>query len=150
MLLKLESYCSKWNLTVNTVKTKVMIFQKGGQLKQTYHWTYDSEDIEVVKSFIYLGVLFTSGGSFQQATNTLVRAALRAMGSLINLTKDYDVPIHIVCNLFDSYVGSILKYNCEVWGFNQAENIERVHRKFCKKLLNVKTNTNSLAILSTG
>ena len=148
MLLKLESYCSKWNLTVNTVKTKIMIFQKGGQLKQTYYWTYNNEEIEVVKSFVYLGVLFSSGGSFQQATSTLVGKALRAMRSLFNLTKDYDLPIHISCNLFDSYVGSILNYNCEVWGFNQAENIERVHRKFCKRLLNVKTNTNSLANLS--
>ena len=53
MLLKLESYCSKWNLTVNTVKTKIMIFQKGGQLKQTYYWTYNNEEIEVVKTFVY-------------------------------------------------------------------------------------------------
>ena len=70
------------------------------------------------------------------------------MGSLFNLTTDYDIPIQIVCNLFDSYVGSIFNYNYEVWGFNQAENIERVYRKFCKRLLNVKTNTNSLTILS--
>ena len=28
----LESYCSRWKLTVNTDKTKVMVFRKGGIL----------------------------------------------------------------------------------------------------------------------
>ena len=26
----LEKYCSKWKLTVNTNKTKIMVFRKGG------------------------------------------------------------------------------------------------------------------------
>jgi hypothetical protein len=49
-------------------------------------------------------------------------------------------------NLFDAYVLSILNYNREVWGFNKAENIERVQRKFCKSLLNVKMSTNTLSL----
>ena len=83
----------------------------------------------------------------QQTTNTLVGKALGVMGSLFNLTKDYDVPFNILCNLFDSYVGSFLSYNFEVWGFNQAKKIGRVQRKFSKWLLTVKSNTSSLAIL---
>lgn len=31
-LLLLQNYCDKWKLTVNTTKTKVMIFRKGGRL----------------------------------------------------------------------------------------------------------------------
>jgi len=30
-LLLLEQYCSRWKLTVNTTKTKNIIFQKGGR-----------------------------------------------------------------------------------------------------------------------
>jgi hypothetical protein len=44
-------------------------------------------------------------------------------------------------NLFDSYVASILNYSCEVWGFEKAENIERIHRKFMKWIINVKMST---------
>ena len=48
--------------------------------------------------------------------------------------------------LFDSFVTPILNYACEVWGFIRADNIERVHRKFCKWVLNVKPSTSSLAL----
>ena len=44
-------------------------------------------------------------------------------------------------DLFDKLIAPILNYSCEVWGFNQAQNIERVHLQFCKKVLGVKKNT---------
>ena len=47
-------------------------------------------------------------------------------------------------NLFDTFVLSILNYACEMWGFSYTQNIERVHRKFCKWLLNVKVSTNNV------
>ena len=88
----------------------------------------------------------SSGGSFIPATNTLYGKATRAMNSLFCITKDMDVPINVMFKLFDAYVLSILNYNCEVWGFIAATNIERIHRKFCKRLLNVKLSTNSMSL----
>ena len=43
-------------------------------------------------------------------------------------------------------MASVLNYGSEIWGFMQADYIERVHRKFCKYLLNVKTSTNNYAV----
>ena len=43
--------------------------------------------------------------------------------------------------LFDKLVTPILNYGCEVWGFCQANKIERTHMMFCKQLLCVKTST---------
>ena len=119
-----------------------------GRYSQDCSFTYAGEPIEIVQSFNYLGIVFSSGGSFQQATNTLVGKALRSMCSLYNITKGYEVPPNIMFNLFDSYVASILSYNCEVWGFNELQNVERVHRKFCKQILYVKKSTNSKALLA--
>ena len=48
--------------------------------------------------------------------------------------------------LFDSFVSSILNYSCEVWGFLKAENIERVHKKFLKWVINVKRSTCTSAL----
>ena len=145
-LYNLEAYCDKWNLTVNIEKTKVMVFRKGGSISKAFKWTYKGQELEIVNNFNYLGIVMSSGGSFVPATNTLYGKALKAMHSLFNLTKDMNVPINIMFNLFDAYVSSILNYNCEVWGSIKAENIERVHRKFCKRLLNVKMSTNSLSL----
>jgi hypothetical protein len=35
----------------------------------------------------------------------------------------------------------ILLYGCEVWGFGKNEVLERVHLKFCKIHLNLKSST---------
>ena len=57
-----------------------------------------------------------------------------------------NIPVKIMLNLFDSFVCSILCYACEVWGFSTAECVERVHRKFLKRLLGVKMSTANSAV----
>ena len=36
----LEKYCDKWGLTVNTEKTKIMVFRNKGGLRNNEIWTY--------------------------------------------------------------------------------------------------------------
>ena len=145
-LNNLESYCKKWNLTVNVEKTKIVVFRKGGVLGNNDHWFYAGHEIEIVSQFTYLGIVFYSGGSFMQNSKTLARKALRALHQLWQLLKEVQAPVNISLNLFDSLVASVLNYGSEIWGFMQADYIERVHRKFCKYLLNVKTSTNNYAV----
>ena len=59
----LEEYCNKWKLTVNTNKTKIMVFRKGGRLPNNLNFVYGNINISIVNKFCYLGVVFTSGGS---------------------------------------------------------------------------------------
>ena len=61
-IVSLEDYCQKWKLTVNTSKTKVLIFRKGGILPNGLRFTYNRTEIEIVSKFSYLGIVFTSGG----------------------------------------------------------------------------------------
>jgi hypothetical protein len=39
-----------------------------------------------------------------------------------------------------------LSYSTEIWGFNKFNDIERVHLKFCKRLLGVRKNVNSCSV----
>ena len=102
----------------------------------------------MVNSFAYLGVVFSSGGSFIPNTKTLSGKSLKTMHQLLELLHEVDTPINIALNLFESLVASVLNYGCEVWGFINAECIERVHRKFCKYIINVKQTTNNYALYS--
>ena len=68
------------------------------------------------------------------------------MHSLFQIIKGVETPINITLQLFDSLVASILNYGCESWRFLNAECIERIHRKFLKYILNVKTSTNNYAV----
>ena len=119
-LIHLENYCRKWNLTVNVSKTKIIVFRKGGNLGQNDKWFYAGEEVEVVNSFAYLGVVFSSGGSFIPNTKTLSGKSLKTMHQLLQLLHEGDTPINIALNLFDSLVASVLNYGCEVWGFINA------------------------------
>jgi hypothetical protein len=64
----------------------------------------------------------------------------------MNNTKDFDFTPKTMLSLFDSFVSSILSYSSEVWGFTKNKDIERIHLKFCKRILNVKLSSSSVAI----
>lgn len=138
----LVEYCERWKLKVNVEKTKVMVFRKAGMLPRNLSFKYNGQLIEIVKSFKYLGIVFTQGGSFHETQITLAGQAQKAIFKLNSyLFNFYDVSIKHRLQLFDKLVLPILNYSCEVWGFHSANNIERVHTLYCKKLLNVKRCT---------
>ena len=55
----LKQYCDKWKLEVNADKTKVVIFSKGKPPAGNHNFMIGDSNIEIVKSFKYLGVTFT-------------------------------------------------------------------------------------------
>ena len=71
-----EEYCARWKLTVNTNKTKIMIFRKGGRLPDNLQFNYNNSSIEIVNKFCYLGVVFTTGGSNFETQKTLSGQAM--------------------------------------------------------------------------
>ena len=139
--LLLES-CNKWKLTINVSKTKVMVFRKGGVLPRNMVFYYNGVVLKIVKEFKYLGIVFTSRGSFSEAQNTLAGQGQKAIFKLNKYLYKftYISPKH-KSNLFDKLITPILSYSSEVWGFSQANAMERVHLLFCKKLLGVKKPT---------
>ena len=63
-------------------KTKVVLFRNGGALDHRDHWLYEGHEIEIVNQFTYLGVVFSSGGSFMQNSKNLAGKALKTMHQL--------------------------------------------------------------------
>ena len=43
---------------------------------------------------------------------------------------------------FDVLVGSILNYGAEVWGYHEAKDVEILHTKFCRWILNARKSSN--------
>ena len=60
----LYEYCQKWGLTVNTDKTKVLIFRKRGRVDNRLVFTYNDNQLDIVDNFNYLGVVFNYTGTF--------------------------------------------------------------------------------------
>lgn len=43
-----------------------------------------------------------------------------------------------ILSLFHTYVGSVLNYRCEIWGFQNGKDDEKVQLQYLKTLLGVK------------
>ena len=140
-LFLLESYCDKWRLTVNIKKTKIMIFRKG-RIRNDIAFFYKGEKLEIVEKFTYLGVVFTTGGSFNTAFETLSSQAMKALYKLqLDLYKFPCITVNHKLDLFDKLITPILNYSSEVSGVYDCSKLEKVHLHFCKKLLGVRMQT---------
>ena len=68
-------YCIQWNLTVNTSKTKIVIFSKK-KVTDFPAFLFGHSTIEVVDDYTYLGIIFNYNGSFQKAINKQVEQSI--------------------------------------------------------------------------
>ena len=140
-LYKLRDYCELYDLKVNCEKTKIVALRKRGQIKVKEKWWYGGKPIEVVDKFNYLGTVFYYTGDLSTNFECIQGKALKALNVFMFKVQDFVLSPDIVKQLFDSFVGSILNYGSEVSGFSKANQLERVHLKFLKRLLYVKRST---------
>ena len=59
-LNSLQRASSSIQLKVNLSKSNIVVFRKGGYLGAREIWTYDSDVLQVVNAYNYLGVLFST------------------------------------------------------------------------------------------
>ena len=118
-------------------KTKIMIFEKGR--KTTADIFYNNTSLEVVDNFEYLGTMFYKNGSWNKMQKCLSEYGAFALHNLDILFQNKTLSNNEKFKLFDSLVGSVLSYVCEVWCFHGAPNVERIHTRFCRSLLGVKS-----------
>ena len=79
-LNSMSEYCKQWNLRVNPEKCKIVIFSRG-RARNNPVFMYNNKSIEVVHEFVYLGVKFSSNGSFKKAELYASQQAQKSMFS---------------------------------------------------------------------
>ncbi|PJE78138.1 hypothetical protein CI610_02930 [invertebrate metagenome] len=148
MLDSLQTYTLKWNLKINTDKTKIVVFRKRKRMLPSENWTFNGNPIEIVDKFCYLGLIFNFNGRFTAALDTLACQGRKAYYHLKRKMKVFTLNIETKMSLFDTYVACVLNYGCEVWGQAVSPQIEKIHLLFLKDLLNVKKTVNSAMVSS--
>lgn len=63
-----NDYCSDWKLTVNTSKTKVLIF--GARKTSSFSFHLGNSKLDIVDMYKYLGIFFFSVWKFSERTQT--------------------------------------------------------------------------------
>ena len=59
-----------------------MIFRKGGILPRNLKFYYNDEELEIVNTFSYLGIIFSPGSSFSNTQITLAGQAQKTIFKL--------------------------------------------------------------------
>ena len=83
----LHTYCDTWRLSLNTSKIKAVVYRKGGRLPLLLNFKYNETELEIVQSFTYLDVVFSTTGSFSQLQETL---AVRPRRHCLNLRNAFN------------------------------------------------------------
>ena len=95
------------------VNLKLWLCLSGHKFNHTFH--IGNINVETVQSFTYLGVKFTSSGTFSLAQKEL---SLKAMKACFNLKKAW-LPSFMTprlgLKLFDQLIFPILSYGSEIW-----------------------------------
>ena len=163
----LQQYCQRWGLTVNLVKTKLMLLS-GARTQQSAQQTAEAaglrfagQPLAVVVSFKYLGIVFHSStclaGCAAAARALLAHKAMHDCRARCAELGIEAAPVQL--QLFSTMVDSVLSHGAEVWGMQLAaqaaaspastarSKAEQVHIQYLRQLLGVRQSTPSAVVL---
>lgn len=152
MINNLKRYSEKWGLTVNLVKSKIMIFRRGGRLSNREQWRWGGEKIEIVNKFKYLGVTLTPRLSWKEHAVDRVSTTKFVMNNLWgSFCTNNKAPISAKWAIYNAVFKSIMGYGAPVWGYKNIDEFEVCQRYVIKKLFMLPLNMpNYMIYLETG
>ncbi len=113
---RLSLYCRKWGLSINTSKTKAMLFRKSNATSIKQQLSIGGVDIEWVNSYKYLGVIVSYDGKLHKAVADRVEKATKAMYSVRNaISHNENISTALANTLFDKQISPILLYGSALW-----------------------------------
>ena len=147
MLDRLQVYCRNWNLQVNKDKTKVVVFKKGVKLAKNEKWTYEGQNLEIVKEFRYLGVLFVNNGLWKKHMKVSVNKARIGAAQVLKLSyRCPRLPQSLILRVYDATVKMALLYGAEIWGVDADDSLEAPSTFFYKRILRMPMSAANIGI----
>ena len=151
LINKINDFCTERKLSVNTKKTKVMVFNRGNKLIKANMFC-NTVLLENVKTFKYLGITVSAKNcSFSPTIDDLSTKANRAIFALNNKIKISKIPPKLALKIFNAQIVPILLYGSEVWGpymnydyvsWDKGK-IERTQTQFLKRMLGCSYSTSN-------
>ena len=164
-LEKLFRFCTKWEINLNTKKSKILIFNEGGKILRG-EFRFGTQLLEITNHYCYLGIEIKASGSFSMAKEILTEKARKAMMPLISTLFQFKIPVSDSISLFNSFIRPIALYNAEIWcqltktqlkalhenkinilNVMLDEKCEKNHLRFLKIILGVTKSCSNLPIL---
>ncbi len=145
----LDRYCSKWQLIVNTMKTKIVTFGSIPQKDRKFQFTFRNTPIEISKDYSYLGVpVFSGSNPFKKVADHVKQKCIRSCYKI----KQYCAPFGqitppLAMHFYKSLLLPHMDYASEIWYTESiGRSLEKFELKYFKRALHVRPNTPTLAV----
>ncbi len=144
---QLHSFCKKWQLVVNTMKTKVMLFGIKDNKQPAFH--INNEPIETCSSYVYVGNHVSGTGNiFSALPEAILQKCYRSCYKIRDYCENLGQLLpSMAVHLYNTLLVPIMEYGSEVW-YNRSAvlKLERFERKFFRRNLHVRQQTPNLAV----
>ena len=133
---------------MSTEKSKIMRFSKSGT-KSRNNWRCGTDPLEEVNRFCYLGFHFQANGSHVTHVKEMVKRAGRQISRVWSLAERTFPDNYLVrAQMFQSLIEPVALYGCEVFGYKEYEELEKIQRKHLRWTLGLPTWTKNSKIMA--
>ena len=129
MLRRFRKYVERKGLTVNTEKSKVLVFERGrGRGRRRREWSWGEEKLEKVKEMKYLGYIVEKNGKAEKHIKERIRKAAVAMKRMWHIGERlFKENFGRRIKMFVAIVESIAMYGAEIWAWNDEGQLDIEH-----------------------
>ena len=113
--MKVKEESEKADLKLNIQKTKIM------GSSPIISWQIDTETMETVTDFIFLGSKITADGDCSHEIKRCLLLGRKSMTNLDSILKSRDITLPTKVCLVKAMVFPMVMYGCESWTINKAE-----------------------------
>lgn len=147
MMRALHRYASRKGLVVNTEKSQLMVFSKGGR-KSKETWLYGGINISEVKTFKYLGFTFQSNGKFAEHMKTMIATGKRRVAETWSIgERKFADNFTIRKQMFRSLIVPAITYGAEITGWVEWEGLELTQRRYLRWTLGLEKGTKKCLLM---
>ena len=141
MLDTLKKFLKSRKMILSEEKTKVLVFNRGRRSKKE-RWIWEGKELEEVRCFKYLGFTFNREGNYKDHIKDVQKkgmtAAKRTWGLGENRCKNDFARRRM---LFSYLVRSVMEYGCEIWGWKERKELEKIQMDYYRWILRLDFNT---------
>ena len=132
----LNKWSTKWSLSINVDKTKVIHFRKASDPCSTFNFHLGDNTIDIVNSYRYLGLELNETLDYTYSAQILSDAGSRALGALtFKYIRSQGLHFDTYTKLFNSTVVPVVDYAAAVWASKTYACCENVQHRAIRTFL---------------
>ena len=138
-----QTWCSKWGISINTQKSNVIHFRKKGKRfpRTDFNFLVGAEPITLTHTYKYLGFWVNEHWDMVESVNHVITNANRSLSRLISKSRSAGgFPYSAFTKLFQSLVVTVVDYSAGLWGFKFHSKIQVIQNRAMRFFLNVNMN----------